>query len=83
MVSSLLDTISITGKKASVKQALHRSEAGHRMTRATRGYPTSSTGCEHDTTSKALRYVSLNPWCIGDIVAAALVLQHFDQARTA
>ena len=53
MVSSLLDTISITGKKASVKQALHRSEAGHRMTRATRGYPTSSTGCEHDTTSKA------------------------------
>jgi hypothetical protein len=74
MVSSLLDTISITGKKASVKQALHRGEAGH---------PTSSTGREHDTTFKVLRYVSLNPWCIGDIVAAALVLQHFDQARTA
>jgi CheY-like chemotaxis protein len=51
MVSSLLDTISITGKNANVKQALHHGEAGHRMTRATRGHPTSSTGREHDTTA--------------------------------
>jgi hypothetical protein len=34
------------------------------------------------TTFKALRNVSLNPWRIGDIVAAALVLLHFDRART-
>jgi hypothetical protein len=33
-------------------------------------------------TFKALRNVSLNPWRIGRIVAAALVLLHFDHART-
>jgi DDE superfamily endonuclease len=33
-------------------------------------------------TFKALRNVSLNPWRIGKIVAAALVLLHFDHART-
>ncbi len=33
-------------------------------------------------TFKALRNVSLNPWRIGTIVAAALVLLHFDHART-
>lgn len=34
------------------------------------------------TTFKALRNVSLCPWRIGDIVAAALVLLHFDHGRT-
>jgi len=34
-------------------------------------------------TFKALRNVSLDPWRIGKIVAAALVLLHFDHARTA
>jgi len=34
------------------------------------------------TTFKALRNVSLNPWRIGSIVAAALVILHFDHART-
>lgn len=34
------------------------------------------------TTFKALRNVSLNPWRIGEIVAAALALLHFDHART-
>lgn len=33
-------------------------------------------------TFKALRNVSLDPWRIGKIVAAALVLLHFDHART-
>jgi hypothetical protein len=33
-------------------------------------------------TFKALRGVSLDPWRIGRIVAAALVLLHFDHART-
>ena len=33
-------------------------------------------------TFKALRNVSLNPWRIGKIVAAALVLLHIDHART-
>jgi hypothetical protein len=33
-------------------------------------------------TFKALRNVSLDPWRIGTIVAAALVLLHFDHART-
>ena len=33
-------------------------------------------------TFKALRNVSLDPWCIGKIVAAALVILHFDHART-
>jgi hypothetical protein len=33
-------------------------------------------------TFKALRNVSLNPWRIGSIAAAALVLLHFDHART-
>jgi hypothetical protein len=33
-------------------------------------------------TFRALRNVSLDPWCIGKIVAAALVLLHFDHART-
>jgi hypothetical protein len=31
---------------------------------------------------KALRNISLDPWRIGRIVAAALVLLHFDHART-
>lgn len=34
------------------------------------------------TLFKALRNVSLNPWRIGDIVAAALVVLHLDYART-
>jgi hypothetical protein len=34
------------------------------------------------TTFKALRNVSLDPWRIGDIVAAALTVLHIDQART-
>ncbi|MFC4047978.1 transposase family protein, partial [Dactylosporangium siamense] len=34
------------------------------------------------STFKALRNVSLCPWQIGRIVAAALVLLHFDHART-
>ena len=34
------------------------------------------------TTFKALRNVSLCPWAIGNIVAAALVLLHTDHART-
>jgi hypothetical protein len=34
------------------------------------------------TTFKALRNVSMDPWRIGPIVAAALVLLHFDHART-
>jgi hypothetical protein len=34
-------------------------------------------------TFKALRNVGLDPWRIGKIVAAALVLLHFDHARTA
>lgn len=33
-------------------------------------------------TFKALRRVSVNPWRIGDIVAAALVLLHFEHDRT-
>jgi hypothetical protein len=33
-------------------------------------------------TFKALRNVSIDPWRIGTIVAAALVLLHFDHART-
>lgn len=33
-------------------------------------------------TFKALRNVSVDPWRIGAIVAAALVLLHFDHART-
>ena len=33
-------------------------------------------------TFRALRNVSLDPWRIGRIVAAALVLLHFDHART-
>jgi hypothetical protein len=33
------------------------------------------------TTFKALRNVSPNPWRIGHIVAAALVLLHFDHPR--
>jgi len=33
-------------------------------------------------TFRALRNVSLDPWRIGKIVAAALILLHFDQART-
>lgn len=33
-------------------------------------------------TFKALRNISLDPWRIGKIVAAALVLLHFDHART-
>jgi hypothetical protein len=33
-------------------------------------------------TFKALRNVSLCPWRIGDIVAAALVLLHFEHGRT-
>lgn len=34
------------------------------------------------TTFKALRHISLDPWRIGRIVAAALVLLHYDHART-
>jgi hypothetical protein len=34
------------------------------------------------TTFKALRNVSLCPWAIGKIVAAALVLLHIDHDRT-
>jgi hypothetical protein len=33
-------------------------------------------------TFKVLRNVSVDPWYIGKIVAAALVLLHFDRART-
>ena len=33
-------------------------------------------------TFKALRNVSIDPWRIGTTVAAALVLLHFDHART-
>jgi hypothetical protein len=33
-------------------------------------------------TFRALRNVSLDPWRIGAIVAAALVLLHYDHART-
>jgi hypothetical protein len=33
------------------------------------------------TTYKALRNISLDPWRIGDIVAAALVILHLDHAR--
>jgi len=34
------------------------------------------------TTFRALRNVSVDPWRIGRIVAAAMVLLHFDHART-
>lgn len=34
------------------------------------------------TTFKALRNISVCPWKIGAIVAAALVILHFDHART-
>lgn len=34
------------------------------------------------TTFKALRNISLDPWRIGDIVAASLVILHLDHART-
>ena len=34
------------------------------------------------TTFKALRNVSLNPWRIGDITAAALTVLHLDHERT-
>jgi hypothetical protein len=34
------------------------------------------------TTFKALRNISLDPWRIGRVVAAALVILHFDHART-
>jgi hypothetical protein len=34
------------------------------------------------TTFKALRRVSLCPWCIGAITAAALVLLHHQHGRT-
>jgi hypothetical protein len=34
------------------------------------------------TTFKALRNVSLNPWRIGKIVAAALVILHIEHDRT-
>jgi hypothetical protein len=34
------------------------------------------------TTFKALRNISLDPWRIGKIVAAALVLLHTEHART-
>jgi hypothetical protein len=34
------------------------------------------------TTFKALRNISLDPWRIGDIAAAALVVLHLDHART-
>jgi hypothetical protein len=33
------------------------------------------------TTFKALRHISLDPWCIGAAVAAALALLHLDHAR--
>ncbi|MET7402715.1 transposase family protein, partial [Dactylosporangium sp. NPDC005572] len=33
-------------------------------------------------TFRALRNISLNPWRIGMIVAAALAILHFDHART-
>ena len=33
-------------------------------------------------TFRALRNISLNPWRIGDIVAAALTILHVDHART-
>jgi hypothetical protein len=33
-------------------------------------------------TFRALRNVSLDPWRIGTIITAALVLLHFDHART-
>lgn len=34
------------------------------------------------TTFRALRNISLCPWKIGDIVAAALVILHIDRERT-
>lgn len=34
------------------------------------------------TTFKALRNISLNPWRIGDIVAAALAILHIEKQRT-
>jgi hypothetical protein len=34
------------------------------------------------TTFKALRHISLRPWAIGRIVAAALVILHIDHDRT-
>jgi hypothetical protein len=33
-------------------------------------------------TFRALRNVSLDPWRIGEIVAVALVLLHYDHGRT-
>jgi hypothetical protein len=33
-------------------------------------------------TFRALRNVSLDPWRIGEIAAAALVLLHYDHGRT-
>ena len=46
-----------------------------------RGHPITKTR-RYSPTFKALRNVSLDPWRIGRIVAAALVLLHFDHART-
>jgi hypothetical protein len=37
--------------------------------------------CPLKMTFKALRNVSLDPWRIGKIVVAALVILHFDYAR--
>jgi len=48
--------------------------------------PTNSDGCIRNAplkmTFQALRNLSLDPWRIGAIVAAALVLLHFDHDRT-
>lgn len=47
-----------------------------------KGFPTREHLAVHPILFKALRNVSLCPWRIGKIVAAALVLLHVDHDRT-
>jgi hypothetical protein len=75
------DTITVAFKKPKngrltlVQQQLNKAHNGIRAI-AERG------NALLKTTFRALRNVSVDPWRIGRIVAAAMVLLHFDHART-
>lgn len=63
------------GKLSTVEQQFNKAHNGLRAI----GEPGNSL---LKMTFRALRNVSLDPWRIGDIVAAALVLLHYDHGRT-
>jgi hypothetical protein len=75
------DTITVAFKKPTTGTSPPCNSSSTRRTTASVPSANEATPCR-TMSFKALRNVSLDPWRIGRVVAASLVVLHFDHART-